>query len=275
MASSIVTLLTDFGNDGPYVGAMKGAILSINPDVTIVDIAHDLAPGDIRNAAFVLAAAVTTFPPETIHVAVVDPGVGSARRSVALSTGDATFIAPDNGLLSYVIDTEPPISATEHDVRQHVLPVGFKAVTLTAEPFWKNPVSRTFHGRDIFAPVAAHLSLGVTLEELGPPVDSLLSFPVPRARHENDGSVTGEVLAVDRFGNLVTCIRESDLPMGGVHVEIAGQRVMGLSNSYAEADGLLAIMGSAGYLEISVRDGSASAELGVGVGTRVRVTALG
>lgn len=273
----VVTLLTDFGSTDAYVAAMKGTLLSVNPHVTIVDITHEVRPGDIRQGAFLLGAAFPAFPPGTVHVAVVDPGVGSSRRAVALATGSATFVAPDNGLLSFVLEALSPgvwDLPSPGPLELRPLVAGLRAVVLTEERFWRRPVSQTFHGRDIFAPVAAHLAAGVPLEELGPATDRLLSFPVPRARRQADGSLAGEVLAVDRFGNLITSVREGELPPDPVEVEIGGRTLRGLSRSYVEAQGLLAVVGSLGYLEVALRDGSATEALGLGVGAGVRVRAL-
>lgn len=271
----IITLLTDFGSDGPYVGAMKGAILSINPQATIVDLTHDVPPGDVFQGAFLLFSAISTFPADAIHLAVVDPGVGSNRRPIALQTERGMFVAPDNGLLSFVVGASGRSGAGSQSraPEPYSLEDGQRVVHLLEPRFWRHPVSRTFHGRDIFAPVAAHLSLGAGLDDLGNAVDQILAFPLPHAVTTGPGEIVGEVVFVDRFGNLVTCIRDEDVQTSEVRVEIGGRTIDGLSLSYEEGAGLLAIFGSGGLLEIAVTNGSASRVLGAGVGTLVRVRA--
>ena len=280
--ASIITLTTDFGLKDSYVGAMKGAILEINPEVKIVDISHAVTPQNVREGAYVLGSAYRYFPKGTIHLVVVDPGVGTGRRALSIRGLDHYFIGPDNGVFSYVISdaleqtrAEPPrqaISAGEGDLQR--LPRGFEAVTLTRSLYWRPQVSDTFHGRDIFAPVAAHLSLGVPLEEFGEPVSSVVAFPRPTPVRGVDGSIEGEIIHIDGYGNLITSIKASDLPDHRVETEIGGNRVKGICRSYEEGEGLLSIVGSAGYLEICEKNGSAAARTGAGVGARVVVRKL-
>jgi len=248
----IITLLTDFGRS-IYVGMMKGVILAINPRATLVDLCHEVNPQDIRQAAFLLYTSYKFFPPGTVHVAVVDPGVGTSRNALVVAAGEAYFVAPDNGVLGFVLEEER-----------------YRAYRLNNPRYWRSEVSATFHGRDIFAPVAAHLSLGVPPEEMGEPVSELVSLPFPRPKRE-EGAILGEVLFVDRFGNLITNIKGSQLPPGRPTVEIKGHRVKGLSSSYAEAEGLLAIVNSLGYLEVAFKNGSAAGMLDAGPGCEVRV----
>lgn len=269
--AAVITLTTDFGLGDAYVAAMKGVILSINPAVTLVDISHDIRPQDIRQAAFVLSTAYRYFPPRTIHIAVVDPGVGTARKAVILRTPRADFVAPDNGILSYVID-EHNIAAVAG--RAGLSPAsGLEAVAIIEPRFWRSPVSATFHGRDIFAPVAAHLSLGVPLSDFGEAVDSLTVFPVPVPRREEDGRLTGHILHIDSFGNLVTDIKESDLPAdaASITVTVGSQIIHGLSRTYGTGRGLLSLIGSSGRLEISLRDGSAADRLNAVIGDGITV----
>ncbi len=251
--NGIITLITDFGTADGYVGAMKGAILSINPSARIVDIAHDLPPQNIPHAACVLEAIYPYYPPGTIHVVVVDPGVGTGRRAVAVRTPEAYVIAPDNGLLG-------PLAG---DI--------IEAVALTESRFWREPVSPTFHGRDIFAPVAAHLSLGIPLHEFGPPAASLNVFSFPEPLVESDGAVIGHVISIDRFGNAVTDLKPRDLPAGPFYIGVRGHRIEGLSRTYAEGEGLLALVGSNGRLEIALKNGSAAEALRIAVGDRVEI----
>lgn len=259
MPGRLITLTTDFGVRDPFVGVMKGVILGICPDARLVDLTHEIEPQDIQGAQLALESAVGYFPPGTIHLAVVDPGVGSARRPLALEAGRQCFVGPDNGLFTFAL-ADP----------------GWTAVTLEASQYRLPEVSRTFHGRDVFAPAAAHLARGVALAELGRPARDLLRHPLPVARREGPDLV-GEVLAADRFGNLITSITAAQL--GGappVGVEVAGQALGAPRAAYVEGerDRAAAIVGSQGRLEIFVRDGNARALLGAEPGTPVRV-ALG
>jgi S-adenosylmethionine hydrolase len=255
---AVITLTTDFGQDDGYVGTMKGVILSIAPEVRIVDISHDISPQNIRQAAYVLSTAAPYFAPATVHVVVVDPGVGSARRPIAVSTDSARYVAPDNGVLSYALSE-----------------LGAQAVQLDRPHYWLPVVSHTFHGRDIFSPVGAHLASGVTLDEVGTAITDAETFPLPRPQRLADGTVQGAVLHADRFGNLITDIPMSWLADGqGWSFEIAEQRIAGLGVTYAAvARGtLVALAGSEGMLEIAVREGSAAEVLGAGAGTEVVAT---
>ncbi len=253
---AIITLTTDFGTQDAYVASMKGVILGINPGATIVDICHSIEPHNVTQAAFVIGTAYDYFPKDTIHVVIVDPGVGSQRRAIALKIPRASFVAPANGVLSYVIDTSPEKP---------------QIVALTNPKFWRHPVSITFHGRDIFAPVAAHLSLGVPLDEFGEVITSPFTFPVPHPRMGANGKLIGHIIHIDRFGNLITNIKKEDLPSGKLCLEIAGQRIESLSTSYAEGDKLLVVLGSSGHLEIAMKNGSAAGLLGAKIGDEVRI----
>ena len=252
----IITLTTDFGAQDAYVATMKGVILGINPEATIVDICHSSEPQNIAQAAFIISTAYDYFPQDTIHVVIVDPGVGSQRRAIVLKTQRAFFVAPDNGVLSYIIGASPEEP---------------KAVDLTNPEFWRHPVSSAFHGRDIFAPVAAHLSLGVPLEEFGETITSLSTFPLPRPQTGANRELIGHILHIDRFGNLITDVNKEDLPRGNLSLEIAGRQIMGLSISYTEGDKLLALLGSSGHLEIALKNGSAASLLDARIGDEVRI----
>jgi hypothetical protein len=269
----VITLTTDFGLVDTYVGVMKGVILGINPRARIVDLTHAVRPQDIWQASFALGTAFGHFPLGSIHLAVVDPGVGSQRRALAVRAGGYYFVAPDNGLLSFALARLGLAVPAEGDAPQSIpLPPVIQAVFLTNPRFWLSPVSQTFHGRDIFSPVAAHLSLGIPMAELGEEVSSLLVHPITKPSRSQEGSLLGQVLYVDHFGNLVSNIKEEELPDGPVTVEVAGYRIEGLSRSYAEAKtAVLAIVGSHGYLEISAKEASAAARLGAGRGTPVEV----
>jgi S-adenosylmethionine hydrolase len=274
----IITLTTDFGLQDSYVAAMKGAILTINPTARLVDVSHAIRPQTIEQAAFVLAAAWPYFPPDAIHVVVVDPAVGSGRRALALRAAGATFVGPDNGVLSAALPDDVRMAAVDSPYGRLSAPVdlpsSYRAVSLTNERFFRTPVSSTFHGRDIFGPVAAHLSLGVMLEELGEPVEQIIALPPFRARRQPDGSLRGRVLHIDAFGNLITDVRLEDLPSQNAVIEVAGRTVEGVSATYEAGADLRAVTGSSGYLEIAAPGGSAAtvlkAELGLTVVVRSR-----
>jgi hypothetical protein len=273
-----ITLLTDFGTEDAYAAVMKGVILTRDPRAVLVDITHAIEPQNIRHGAFVLGSAYRYFPKNTIHVAVVDPGVGGERRGIILKVPDALFVAPDNGLLTYVIDQldlnaeQVPESGNEAVMIR--LKRGIEAVSITDPRFWRTPVSPTFHGRDVFAPVAAGLSLGLSPYEFGEKTDVLNVLPITRPRLIGADELLGHVMHIDRFGNLVSDIRSSDLPPGPVEVCVGAARIDGISRTYSESRGLAALIGSSGYLEISLRNGSAAGQIDVLVGDEVSVLAV-
>jgi S-adenosylmethionine hydrolase len=272
---AIVTLTTDFG-ESLYVASVKGALLSISPDITIVDICHSIAPQNINEAAFTIGNVYHYFPVNTIHVVVVDPGVGTRRKAVVLSTPHGTFVAPDNGVLSYVIDDYCPeqrVSDTSSYgiVRRRKLAAGLDAVHLTNPLYRHKTVSPVFHGRDIFAPAAAHLACGVPLFELGRHIHYLNAFPVIRPHYKSDGTLEGTVLYIDRFGNLITNIKADQLNSKAIDVLIKGSSISGMQHVYAEKEGLLVLPGSSGYMEIALSNGNAAAYLNVDTGDEVTV----
>jgi len=271
----IITLTTDLGLTDAYVAAMKGVILGINPEAKLVDICHTIEPQNIAQAAFVLSRAYQFFSEGTIHVVVVDPGVGTKRRAIILRTKSASFVAPDNGVLSYVIQQSIG-GRLINNLQQIGLEPGLEAVAITKPQFWRPTVSPTFHGRDIFAPVAARLSLGFPLTDFGEVITSVTMLPLPQPYQAMDGSVVGHIVHIDSFGNLITDIRSSDLPQarGAITIEVGEQLISGLSRTYAGGSGLLALVGSDGYLEIAVREGSASAFLDAEIGGEVRIRQL-
>lgn len=257
-AVRVITLLTDFGTKDWFVPSMKGVILGIAPRATIVDVTHEIPPQDVRAGAFILAAAAPTFPRGTIHVAVVDPGVGSARKAIAVRTSEHVFVGPDNGLLSFVLQKEP--------VRE---------IRLLANPrFWRTPVSRTFHGRDVFAPVAAHLARGAKFAALGTELKSISTLAI-QTPVRTSKSIRGEVIYVDHFGNLVTNIEGRSLSERAI-IQLGRKRIHGLSKSYADASvgDCIAVVNSLNLLEISVRDGDAAAKLKAKPGMCVVATGL-
>ncbi len=272
--SPIITLTTDFGLSDAYVAAIKGVILGINPDAKLIDICHSIQPQNVPQAAFVLSTAYPFFPRKTVHVVVVDPGVGSNRRAIILRTPSADFVAPDNGVLSYVVQ-EFSAGPAENDnsLQQRELESGVEGVAITNPKFWRMPVSPTFHGRDIFAPVAALLSLGFPPVDFGEEISAVTMLPLPHPYLAADGLLVGHILHIDNFGNLITNIKSDNLPQANraVTIEAGSQLIGGLSRTFAEGKGLLALIGSSGYLEIAVKGGSAQALLDARVGDEVRI----
>jgi S-adenosylmethionine hydrolase len=269
--SAIITLTTDFGLADAYVAAMKGVILGINPHARLVDICHTIQPQNISRAAFILDTAYKFFPQRTIHLVVVDPGVGSRRKAVILRTPVADFIAPDNGVLSYIVQDYAGGSVIDN--RQPLDTGQAEAIEITSRQYWRPAVSPTFHGRDVFAPVAAHLSLGIPLTEFGNRLDSLVTLPLIKPRQEPDATLAGSILHIDNFGNLTTNIKRQDLPpeTTGITVEVKGQLINGIVDTYAMSDGLCALIGSGEYLEIALKDGDASAFLNAAAGDEVKI----
>jgi S-adenosylmethionine hydrolase len=258
---SIITLTTDFGEGSRYIAAMKGVILSINPAARIVDLSHSVPAQDIHRGAITLAEAAPFFPADTIHVAVVDPGVGTERRIVYARIGTQQFIAPDNGLLSRLAAAKTP----------------FKIVSLDEPRFWLPRVSSTFHGRDIMAPVAARLSLGMSADEFGRPLSSLVSLAWPEAERVAN-RIAGEVIEVDSFGNLVTNITREMLagvPLDeSVTVTCDEHVTQGIFKTYSDQPSmtLIALVGSGDRLELAIVDENASMMLGVPVGSPVTIS---
>jgi S-adenosyl-L-methionine hydrolase (adenosine-forming) len=244
-ASGVVALLTDYGLQDAYAGTLKGAVLSVNPSARIVDLTHDIPPQDIREGSRVLEAALPYFPAGTVFVAVVDPGVGTDRAILGVETDRQVLLAPDNGLLGFLKD----------DVR--------RIVRIAESKYFLKPLSQTFHGRDIFAPVAGHLSRGADLGRFGPPAKTLATLPE---------DTRGRVVAIDRFGNAITNIPGDRVPRGA-RIKVGRTVVPSLSRTYGDVrkGALLALVGSTGYVEISVNQGSAL-KAGIHKGDTVTVT---
>jgi len=256
----LITLTTDFGLADPFVGIMKGVIAGRAPGATVIDVSHGIFPQDVLAGALVFAHAVPYFPTGTVHVAVVDPGVGGERRALCVETEAALLLGPDNGLLS--------LAAPPATVR--------RIVHLTEERFFLAPRSHTFHGRDVFAPVAAALAAGTDPGALGPIVSDLHRLHVPEPAVEGR-RVRGQVIYVDHFGNLVTNVPAGVLPPGKVVVRLGSARLPGVAASYGvvAVGEPVAVVNSWGLLEVAVRDGSAKAALGAGVGDEVLVETPG
>ena len=263
----IITLTTDFGLNDHFVGTLKGAILSIAPEAEIVDICHSVQAFDILDGALTLAQAYPYFPARTVHLVVVDPGVGSARRPILASSERQNFVAPDNGVLSLMYAREERLSV------RHI----------TADHYFLQPLSNTFHGRDIFAPVAAYLTKGVDHEKFGDEITDFVRFNAPRPKVIDPKTIRGVVLKVDRFGNLVTNITPQDVPLlfqpepPVFKIVVGKSEVTGMKTNYAEgAPGeVFGILGSMGYLEIAANRGAAAQLVTAGKGTEVNVVLEG
>lgn len=261
-----ITIITDFGLNDHFVGAMKGVILNIAPDAQIVDITHAVQPYDILDGALSLAETYNYFPPRTVHLVVVDPGVGTARRPIIASSDRHNFVAPDNGVLSLMYAKEE---------RLHVRHV-------SSDHYFQQPISNTFHGRDIFAPVAAYLAKGVDHEKFGPEISDYVRFNAPKPKSVDGKTVRGVVLKVDRFGNLITNFTAKDIPVllegkaSGFKITVGKREITTLHSNYAQgAPGeVFAIFGSMGYLEISANRGAANQLTGAAKGSEVSI-ALG
>ena len=263
MPQPIITLTTDFGLNDHFVGAMKGVMLQAAPDAQIIDISHAVQPFDILDGALTISQAYSYFPSGTVHVVIVDPGVGTARRPIILTGDRHLFVAPDNGVLSLVYARQERISV------RHV----------TAEHYFLEPRSNTFHGRDIFSPVASSLAKGVETSRFGEEITDYVRFAAPRPKPVDERTLRGVVLKVDRFGNLITNITPQDIPKlfgeapAAFKIAIGKGQVSRMCANYAEGGPgeAFGILGSMGFLEIATNRGSAFQLLGVGKGTDVNV----
>lgn len=263
MGRGIVTLTTDFGAGDPYVGIMKGVILNINPDVELVDLCHDIRAYDVMEAAYIISQAYRFFPPWTIHLVVVDPGVGTARRPILVSADKWLFVAPDNGVLSMIYAQQENASV------RHI----------TANHYFLEPASKTFHGRDIFAPVAGWLSRRVEYEKFGDIITDYVRFAPPQPKRLNEKLLKGMVVRVDRFGTLMTNLTPADVPElfqanpSSFKIVVGKAEITQLKQAYADgAQGeVFAILGSSGYIEIAANRASAAQALGAGKGAEVGV----
>jgi S-adenosylmethionine hydrolase len=259
MPKPILTLTTDFGLSDHYVGAMKGVILGICPQAQIVDISHGIAPFEVTEGAYTIAQAYGAFPKKTVHVVVVDPGVGTARRPILVEAAGQYFIGPDNGVLAMIYGREP------HKIR-----------LISNEKYFRHPVSRTFHGRDIFAPVAAHLASGVTPAQFGKRIEDYLKPAFDKPQRAGKRTWNGQVLKIDRFGNIITNFHTADFPgleNQNVTFSVGPQEVTVIARNYAETGPgeLFAIVGSSGYYEISIAQGSAAKRIGCVAGGPVEL----
>ena len=257
--SGIITLLTDFGMADGYVAAMKAVILGVFPAARLVDVTHEVRPQDVLAARFLLSAHHRFFPPGTVHLAVVDPGVGTARDAIACRWDNQYFVAPDNGILDFV---------TEHEPRP--------AIRLTRSRFWRNEISATFHGRDIFAPVAAHIARGLALQELGEEIKLQVHRPQNRCKIVDD-TLVGEIVYVDRFGNLITSISKSEIESfaqgNRIALLLGSNKILGLQHAYGsvEAGEIAAVSDSFDRVEIGVNCGNAQTRIQADYGMKVIV----
>jgi S-adenosylmethionine hydrolase len=259
MSNPIITLTTDYGTNDHLVGVVKGVILGILPTATIVDISHHVAPFDLLDAALTIASAYSYFPPRTVHVVVVDPGVGTERRPLLVGGEHHYFVGPDNGVLSMVYEREPFVTV------RHI----------TAEHYFRSPVSNTFHGRDIFAPVAAWLGKTYQTEAFGETIEDYARFTLPRAKPAGT-AMKGMVLRVDAFGNLLTNFTAENLPAaaangGSIRLQVGGKQVTKFVETFAQGPDAepVAVMGSSGFLEICINKGNAARAINVGRGAEV------
>ena len=289
-----IALATDFGLADAYVGMMRGVIAGINPDARVIDLTHGIGAQDVRHGAAALSDSYRYFPPGSVFVGVVDPGVGTQRAAILLETpaAEACFLAPDNGLLTLVCRAFDPSFGDRATAGDAPVPDGCRAWRLTNPSYWRHPVSHTFHGRDVFAPAAAHRSLGVAPETLGEKTDTIVALALPPPRPRN-GQVLGQVIYADAFGNLVTDITadiianmlavlgipaaDDAIAIASATVDIAGQRIAGLARAFhdppAPPGSLRALVGSHGRLEVAVVDGSAASTLAAGAGAPITLTA--
>ena len=249
MTRPVVALLSDLGLRDHYVAAIKSVVIASAPEAHLIDISHEIAPGDVIEAGYVLAAAWRDLPPATVVIAVVDPGVGSERRGIAIHAHGLMAVGPDNGVLELVSR-----GATDGEV-----------VELTVRALWRHPVSPVFHGRDVFAPVAARLAAGARLHQVGDAIDAIVPYPVRAPQRRPDGGVAGHIIHVDRFGNVVTDISRDLLPRGRFTVELGETTVARHVSYYAEAtkDEIVSLVNSAGYLELAMGNVRASERLSV------------
>ncbi|MBF0505264.1 MAG: SAM-dependent chlorinase/fluorinase [Nitrospirae bacterium] len=257
MRNRIITLTTDFGYKDPFVAEMKGVILSVNPDVTLVDVTHSIQPQDIEEAAYVIGSSYSYFPAGTIHIVVVDPGVGSERKALVLQAGKHFFVGPDNGVFSHILNKK----ADDH-IHQ-----------ITEEKYMRPKDSHTFQGRDLFAPVAAWLSKGLPISEFGPSVEDLVTLPIAQPL-VTEGRVHGEVIYIDSFGNAIANITRDDLARLGVHYSVEiNNKVVRKVQYYAQADenSLSCLVNSSDHLELFVKNGNGAKEFNLTKGFKVTV----
>jgi S-adenosyl-L-methionine hydrolase (adenosine-forming) len=267
-----IALLTDFGLSDAYVGVVKAVILNRVPGATFVDLSHAVPPQDVQHAAFLLTTSIAYLPPNSVVLVVVDPGVGTSRRALAVEAAGLSLVGPDNGVLTWALRELARQGRFQLEPAGGRLPIGagWRAVELTERRYWLPNLSSTFHGRDVFGPVAAELSAGRTLGELGRPVDTLVDLPWPEPVPVADGALEGAVVAIDTYGNLFTSLRRVHLP-AAPRFEIGDRVIDGLAPHFQIAVPLVALIGSTGLIEIAAPNANAARLLGLGPGARIRV----
>ncbi len=284
----IITLTTDFGSTDPFVGIMKGVILSTAPHARLVDLTHEISPGNILAAALTIEAAIPYFPEGTIHLAVVDPGVGTTRKPIAIQHNNQYFVGPDNGLFSLILNNNNDNQKSSEQSSQST-----RIIHLTNDTYFRKPVSPTFHGRDIFAPVAGHLALGTDINQLGTPITNMQTLNIPTLILHNNNTITAQVIAIDHFGNLITNCKREDLPPHQpdqitITVNLPEDSlyctnnpdspdpliIPRLSRTFAEVnhEEPLAYFGSTGRLEIAIRDANAAQQFALKPGANIHIT---
>ncbi len=259
-----ITLLTDFGLQDGFVGVMRGVILSIAPDAQIADISHRISPQNVQEGSLALARTVKYYPKGCVHVVVVDPGVGTARRPIAAQMGDQYFVAPDNGVLSHVYD----------EAESNGMPI--EMVHLNNPKYWLPKISNVFHGRDIFAPVGAHLANGIAISTLGSPIEDIIRINLTKVEIFHNG-LKGQIVLIDNFGNLITNIESKNLDgFEKILIVLCGTEINGMAETFGERENgeLIALIGDAQDLWISVVNGSACDRLGAKVGDTVEILAI-
>jgi S-adenosylmethionine hydrolase len=265
----LVAVLSDFGMDDTYVGQMKGVIAGICPSATVIDLTHAVLPQQVSQGAYLLETALDAFPSATVYLAVVDPGVGTSRRGIAVHARfdgqEYFFVGPDNGLLSCAL----PPDARPRQPAFVTPPESVQVVTLN--PPADRPISPTFHGRDIFAVAAAHLASGEPIERLGDRIDQMMALPPFLASASASGVLLGTIVHIDRFGNVVTTVHASQLGSGQNAVRIENKLIPSFVRTYGDGAGLVALIGSSGYLEVAEVNGNAAVRLGARIGDRVTV----
>jgi len=266
--SPVITLTTDFGYEDPFAGVMKGVILTINPEARIIDLTHGIRPHDIREAAFIIGMNYKYFPDGTIHVVVVDPGVGSGRRPVIIETGKHYFVGPDNGIFSMVYNMEPG---------------AYRVINISSEQYFLSSKSPTFQARDVFAPVAAHISRGVGPSDFGGQIEDYTRILLPVPVMVSEDRLKGEVILIDRFGNAITNLSMEEIsklydsnPEGVLKIFLKGREVL-LLGCYSEArdKGIYSLINSSGYLEFFMYMGHVSSENGISIGDNAEIVITG
>lgn len=269
--SGVITLTTDFGINDGYIASLKGVILDINPSATVIDICNTIKPQNILQASYIINGVFSYFPEKSIHLVIIDPDVGSKRKAIILSVLSHYFIAPDNGVMSFILNrfiksSKYNKSTGEFAITRKKIPDNTEATAITNSLYWNKKISPVFHGRDIFAPVAAYLSSGLPASSFGASVHYLNTYNNLQPYKNSSGEIIGKIIHIDNFGNIITNIEARHLSRTHISVLVGGIVIHGINKYYAEKDDFIALLGSSDYLEVSLRNGNASAKLGVTIG---------